>query len=86
MITKKIKELFNFDYCITAKLNECDSYQFGWKEGLHFYVDDYYFNTEHEGQYMMVVWLNKEIKYNSPYFEISSLLTDIKMVLNEYNK
>ncbi len=85
-LIEQIKELSNFDYCKVARLNDCDFYQFGWEGGLHFYFDDYYSNAEHEGRYIMNVWLNKEFIHSDMFFNEVELLTGIKTILCKFQK
>lgn len=79
---ERLKELAKFEYIKVDRGNP-DLYQFGWKEGLHFYLDDYYYNDEYEGQYILVVWLDKKMIFNGDFTEIEPLIENIKEILNE---
>jgi hypothetical protein len=82
-LLEQLKELAQFDYLKGERYTVDSSifYQFGWKEGLHFYLDDYYENDEHEERYILVIWLNKEMKLCEDFREREPLIETIKEFL-----
>lgn len=77
---ERLKELDKFEY-ISVNHGDPDHYNFGWKNGLHFYLDDYHYNDEFESQYILVVWLDKKMIFNSDFREKEPLIEKIKEIL-----
>lgn len=77
---EQLKGLITFEYCIQ---NDGDpiSYQFGWKDGLHFYIDDYLENTVHEGRFVMIIWLDKKMIFADYFYALEPLIEKIREFL-----
>lgn len=79
---ERLKELAKFEF-ISVNRGNPDHYKFGWKNGHHFYIDDHHYSDEYEGQYILIVWLDKQMKFNQDFREIEPLIEKLKEILHE---
>ena len=81
MYLEQIKLLANWDYCKSDQVAEDEVvYQFGWRDGLHFYLSDYFLPDE-MGQFFLICYLNKEQIVAKSYFTFNEVLLRINEIL-----
>ena len=85
MYLERIKEIASWDYC---KFDECNDegeieicYQFGWKDGYHFYLSDYLIPDE-LGQFFLIYYLDKNCKLGKSYFKIEEIIEKIREIIS----
>jgi len=81
MYLDQIKELTKFEYAIMSP-GDPECYQFGWKDGKHFYLDDYKIPSQHEGRFILVCWSGLEMLFVENFREIESVIQKINEILN----
>lgn len=81
MLEEIFQTRFKFEY-INFIGGDPDFYQFGWRDGIHFYLDDYHANEEEIDRYILIAWSNKTKIFNGSFREIEPMLTQIENILN----
>lgn len=81
-ILNQLKELAGFEYC-TKTTGDPDSYRFGWKDGLHFYLDDYLEDDEREGRFVGIIYKNKVMLGTFNVSTIEECLVKFKKYISE---
>lgn len=55
-LIEQLKEIASWQYCKSTDLFGSTEYEFGWKDNFHFYLSDYYKDSDYEGRYVLVIW------------------------------
>lgn len=61
-LIEQLKEIASWQYCKYESLINSTEYTFGWKDTFHFYLSDYYKDSDYEGRYVLVIWKDKKMK------------------------
>lgn len=73
MYIEQIRNIANWEYCKSEQLKEDEVlYQFGWKDGFHFYLTDYFIPNEF-GQFYLIACLDKKFissKFFTQFYDI----------------
>lgn len=83
MYLEQIRSITNWDYCISEQVEEDEAlYQFGFKDGIHFYLSEYFFEDS-LGRWLFSAWKDKKQLVTIPIHEFKEIITEIKEILND---
>jgi len=83
MYLEQIQSITTWDYCkVTRVEDDEDLYQFGFKEGIHFYLSEYFFEDS-LGKWLISAWKNKMHIISIPLKEFEEVLIEINKILDD---
>ena len=87
-ILDQLKELADFEYCFEQDAyigaGGAYFYRFGWKDGLHFYLDDYLCDDEFEKRFVGIVYKDQASLGSFNVSTIEECLVKFKKYISEH--
>lgn len=85
---KQLNSIVDFEYCYEqdgySGLGGVDFYQFGWKDWLHFYLDDYLMDDEYEKRFVGVVYKDKQSVGSFNVSTLEEVIVKVKEFITEF--
>lgn len=82
MYLEQLQSITNWDYCKSEQVEDDEAlYQFGFKDGIHFYLTEYFFEDS-LGKWLFSAWKDKEQLVAIPIHEFTEVINEINKVLD----
>lgn len=83
MYLEQIQSITTWDYCKIEQIEDDEAlYQFGFKDGVHFYLSEYFFEDS-LGRFCLNCFLNKKQEFADTIHSFEEVISEINKILDD---
>jgi hypothetical protein len=83
MYLKQIQSISEWDFCKSEQVEDDEAlYQFGFKNGIHFYLNDFIYK-DNLGRFLISAWKDKKQVMTLNYSTFKEVVIEINKILND---